>query len=133
MKEKIRMDELKFVSTDCVADNVALLKRNNKLKFLKTLLIVIVVEAALLFSLINMEKSVKNVVVISVLMVLGILVVILTKKMLKTSEGYFAKHEVREYVSFSFLKDKIVGETKFKDNGEIVSKDYDYRLVRNYK
>lgn len=127
------MEELKFVSTDCVADNVALLRRNNKLKFLKTLLIIIVVEAALLFSLINMEKSFKNILIISIMMVLGICVVFVNKKMLKTSEGYFAKHDIREYVSFLFLKDKIVGETKFKDTGEVVSKDYDYRLIRNYR
>jgi len=127
------MEELKFVSTDCVGDNVALLRRGNKFKFIKTVAIILVIEAALLFSLINMEKSAKNIIIISILMLLGVGVVVLMKKMLKTSEGYVAKHEVREYVSFSFFSDKIVGETKFKDTGEVVSKDYDYRLVRSFK
>ena len=127
------MENLKFVSTDCANDNIALSKRFFRGKFIKSAIIIFVIEIGLIACLINMEKSAKNIIVLSVLMVFGILGLLFMLLSQKSSEKYVVLHEVREYVSFEFKDNVIVGETKFKDNGEIVSKEYDYRLIRSYK
>ena len=127
------MKEVKFISHDCANDNIALARRTFKLKFIKTCGVIGLVEAALLFSLINMEKSVKNIVIMGGLMVLGLGVIGLVLSTQKKSEEYFKKYDKREYISFTFNDTKITGESKFSDSEDIVSKDYDYRLVRSFK
>lgn len=127
------MEALKFVSKDCSNDNIALSRRFFKGKFIKSAVIITIIEIGLIACLINMEKTAKNIIVLSVLMVFGILGLLFMVLSQKTSEKYVALHEVREYVSFEFRDNVIVGETKFKDNGEIVNKEYDYRLIRSYK
>lgn len=127
------MEALKFVSKDCSNDNIALSRRFFKGKFIKSAVIITIIEIGLIACLINMEKTAKNIIVLSVLMVFGILGLLFMVLSQKTSEKYVVLHEVREYVSFEFKDNVIVGETKFKDNGEVVSKEYDYRLIRSYK
>lgn len=127
------MENLKFVSTDCANDNIALSKRFFKGKFIKSAIIISVIEIGLIACLINMDKTAKNIIVLSVLMLFGILGLLFMFLSQKSSENYVILHEVREYVSFEFKDNVIVGETKFKDNGEVVNKEYDYRLIRSYK
>ena len=125
--------ELKFKSVECAKDNIALARRFFKIKFIKSCLIISLLETCLLISLINMEKSAKNVILLSLLMVLGVVGIAFMYLSQKKSEEYVMKNDKREYVSFEFLDSKIVGETKFSDNGEVITKDYDYRLIRSYK
>ena len=127
------MENLKFVSTDCANDNIALSKRFFKAKFIKSAVIISVIEIGLIACLINMDKTAKNIIVLSILMVFGVLGLLFMFLSQQANESYVVLHEVREYVSFEFRDNIIVGETKFKDNGEVVNKEYDYRLIRSYK
>ena len=127
------MKEVKFISRDCANDNIALARRTFKLKFIKTCVVIGLVEAALLFSLINMEKSVKNIVIMGGLMVLGLGVIGVVLSTQKKSEEYFKKYDKREYISFTFNETKITEVFKFNYSEDKVSKDYDYRLVRSFK
>ena len=127
------MEELKFVSKDCSNDNIALSRRFFKGKFIKSIVIISVIEVGLVACLINMDKTLKNILVLSALMLFGVLGLVFMYLSQKASEKYVVAHEIREYVSFEFKDNVIVGETKFSDNRQVVTKEYDYRLRRSYK
>ena len=127
------MEELKFISYDCKNDNIALARRTFKFKFIKSAIIIACIEGILIFSLINMEKNAKNIIIMTILMLLGVLGLWFMYSSQRASERYLINNDKREYVSFTFFNDKIVGESKFSDNGQVVTKDYDYRLIRSFK
>ena len=129
----INVNNLKLVSRDCANDNIALSRRFFKAKFIKSAIIIAFIEIGLIVCLINMDKTLKNILILVALMLFGVLGLLFMKASQKSAEKYVINNEVREYVSFEFKDNVIVGETKFKDNGEVVNKEYDYRLIRSYK